>query len=62
LDARGVISVTERADYIGKIRDISRNVARAYLMSRKKLGFPMANKSHAKEAISELDKKSDSSG
>ena len=62
LDARGVISVTERADYIGKIRDISRNVASAYLMSRKKLGFPMADKSHAKEAIGELDKKSDSSG
>ena len=61
LDARGVISVTERADYIGKIRDISRNVANAYLMSRKKLGFPMADKNHAKEAISELDKKSDSS-
>lgn len=62
LDARGVISVTERAGYIGKIRDISRNVASAYLMSRKKLGFPMADKNHAKEAISELDKKSDSSG
>ena len=62
LDARGVISVTERADYIGKIRDISRNVASAYLMSRKKLGFPMADKNHAKEAISELDKKSDSIG
>ena len=62
LDARGVISVTERADYIGKIRDISRNVASAYLMSRKKLGFPMADKNRAKEAISELDKKSDSSG
>ena len=62
LDARGVISVTERADYIGKIRDISRNVAKAYLISRKKLGFPMADKNHAKEAISELDKKSDSSG
>ena len=29
LDARGVISVTERADYIGKIRDIYRNVASA---------------------------------
>jgi len=62
LDARGVISVTERADYIGKIRDISRNVAKAYLMSRKKLGFPMADRNHAEEAISELDKKSDSSG
>ena len=62
LDARGVISVTERADYIGKIRDISRNVAKAYLISRKNLGFPMADKDHAKEAINELDKKSDSSG
>ena len=62
LDARGVISVTERADYIGKIRDISRNVANAYLISRKKIGFPMADKNHAKEAISELDSKSDSSG
>ena len=62
LDARGVISVTERADYIGKIRDISRNVDSAYLMSRKNLGFPMADKNHAKEAISELDKKSYSSG
>jgi glycyl-tRNA synthetase alpha chain len=61
LDARGVISVTERADYIGKIRDISRNVAKAYLESRKKLGFPMADRSHAKEATNELDKKSDSS-
>ena len=61
LDARGVISVTERADYIGKIRDISKNVTYAYLMSRKKLGFPMADKNNAKEAISELDKKSDSS-
>jgi hypothetical protein len=30
-------------------------------MSRKKLGFPMADKNHAKEAISELGKKSDSS-
>ena len=49
LDARGVISVTERADYIGKIRDISRNVASAYLMSRKKLGFPWQIKTMPKK-------------
>jgi glycyl-tRNA synthetase alpha chain len=36
LDARGVISVTERADYIGRIRVISRLVANSYLESRKK--------------------------
>ena len=31
LDARGAISVTERAAYIARIRDLVRNVAQAYL-------------------------------
>lgn len=43
LDARNAISVTERAAYIGRIRNLSRAVARAYLESRKKLGFPLAD-------------------
>ena len=42
LDARGVISVTERAAYIGRVRALSRAVAQAYYDSREKLGFPMA--------------------
>ncbi|GAA5180826.1 glycine--tRNA ligase subunit alpha [Niveibacterium umoris] len=42
LDARGAISVTERAAYIGRIRANSRLVAQAYLASRDRLGFPMA--------------------
>ncbi|KIO50327.1 glycine--tRNA ligase subunit alpha [Nitrosospira sp. NpAV] len=42
LDARGTISVTERAAYIGRIRDLARSVAQAYYESRKRLGFPMA--------------------
>lgn len=42
LDARGAISVTERATYIGRIRNLSRQVAKAYYDSRKKLNFPMA--------------------
>ncbi len=42
LDARNAISVTERAAYIGRIRNLSRSVAQAYYESRKKLGFPMA--------------------
>ena len=54
LDARGVISVTERADFIAKIRKISREVASSYLESRKKLGFPLANPKHAKEAMDNL--------
>ncbi len=41
LDARGAISVTERAAYIGRIRNLSRAVAQAYHESRAALGFPM---------------------
>ena len=41
LDARGAISVTERAAYIGRVRTLSRAVAQAYYESREKLGFPM---------------------
>jgi glycyl-tRNA synthetase alpha chain len=42
LDARGAISVTERAAYIGRIRNLARAVAQSYLESRERLGFPMA--------------------
>ena len=37
LDARGAISVTERASYIGRVRDLARRVAEEYLeLARKK--------------------------
>ena len=42
LDARGVISVTERAAYMGRIRNLARSVAQSYLDSRERLGFPLA--------------------
>ena len=41
LDAHGAISVTERAAYIARIRNISRAVAQSYYDSRERLGFPM---------------------
>ena len=41
LDARGAISVTERAAYIGRVRALARAVAQAYHDSRERLGFPM---------------------
>ena len=44
LDARGAISVTERAAYIARIRTISRAVAQSYYDSRERLGFPMLKK------------------
>ena len=34
LDARGAISVTERASYIGRVRDLARRVAEEYLGER----------------------------
>jgi glycyl-tRNA synthetase alpha chain len=44
LDARGAISVTERAAYIGRVRNLSRAVAQSYYDSREALGFPVLNK------------------
>jgi glycyl-tRNA synthetase alpha chain len=41
LDARGVISVTERTGYIARVRDIARGAASAYLAQREEMGFPL---------------------
>jgi glycyl-tRNA synthetase alpha chain len=57
LDARGAISVTERAAYIGRIRNLARAVAQSYLTSRARLGFPMAPRGWADEALAQLEKK-----
>ena len=45
LDARGAISVTERAAYIGRVRALARLVAQAYYEARERLGFPMLGSS-----------------
>lgn len=45
LDARGAISVSERAAYIGRVRNLARRTARAYLELREKLGFPLLKQS-----------------
>ncbi len=47
LDARGAISVTERAGYIGRSRALARAVAQAYFESRERLGFPMLSRKAA---------------
>lgn len=41
LDARGVISVTERTGYIARIRELAKLIAEAYILSREKQGFPL---------------------
>jgi glycyl-tRNA synthetase alpha chain len=44
LDARGAISVMERTSYIGRIRNLARACAEAYLEQRKEMGYPLINK------------------
>jgi glycyl-tRNA synthetase alpha chain len=44
LDARNAISVTERAGYIGRVRNMSKLCAAGYIDQREKLGHPLLNK------------------
>jgi glycyl-tRNA synthetase alpha chain len=50
LDARGVISVTERTRYILRIRTLARQVAQLYLKQREAMGFPLLESQKAKAA------------
>ncbi len=50
LDARGVISVTERTRYIARVRNLARNVAQLYLQQREELGFPLLQSVQAEVA------------
>ncbi|MCI0711873.1 MAG: glycine--tRNA ligase subunit beta [Chloroflexi bacterium] len=40
LDTRGAIGVTERAQYFRRMRDMTRNIAKAYLQQREALDYP----------------------
>ena len=44
LDARGAIGVTERQAFFGRMRDLSRRVADAYIEQRQQLEFPWIDK------------------
>ena len=48
LEARGALSVTERAAYIARIRKLSVANAKAYLAMREAAGFPLLRESVAK--------------
>ena len=43
LDARGAIGVTERAAYFHRMRDMTRDVARAYAEQREEMEYPIDN-------------------
>ena len=41
LDARGVISVTERVSYIERVRRLAQRIARAYVQQREEMEYPL---------------------
>jgi glycyl-tRNA synthetase alpha chain len=47
LDARKAISVAERTRYIGRIRNIARQVAMQYTEQRQEMGYPLLKKENA---------------
>ena len=49
LDARKAISVTERQQYILRVRTMSKAVAQMYYLSREELGFPGCQSKNAEE-------------
>lgn len=49
LGARGVISVTERAGYIARIRELAKGVAESYLKFRENLKHPLLHKFKSNE-------------
>ena len=44
LDARGVISVTERVSYIERVRRLAQRTARAYVAQREEMGHPLLSR------------------
>jgi glycyl-tRNA synthetase alpha chain len=45
LDARGAISVTERASYVLRVRKLARRVSQKYVEKRQDMGFPLCKAS-----------------
>lgn len=41
LDARGAIGVSQRASFIGRVRNMARNIASAFVKQREELGYPL---------------------
>ncbi|MBI3780821.1 MAG: glycine--tRNA ligase subunit alpha [candidate division NC10 bacterium] len=47
LDARGAIGVTERTSFIGRVRNLARRCAEAFLKQREEMGFPLMKAWHS---------------
>ncbi|GAW64283.1 glycyl-tRNA synthetase subunit alpha [Ligilactobacillus acidipiscis DSM 15836] len=56
LDARGAVSVTERAGYLARIRNMAKSVAKVFVAERKKLGYPLIKDEKLRTKLLEEDK------
>ncbi len=63
LDARGVISVTERTAYIARIRNLAKALAESWIESRQRLSFPLMrnHRKRSEVAIPAVSEKHDPS-
>ncbi|APZ48724.1 glycine--tRNA ligase subunit alpha [Jeotgalibaca sp. PTS2502] len=53
LDARGVVSATDRAGFLAKIRNMARKLAKAFVESRRNLGFPLLSEEERQRLLKE---------
>ena len=53
LDERGAVSVTERAGYIARIRNLARVVAKTFVAERKRLGYPLLDEETRAKLLAE---------
>ena len=56
LDARGAVSVTERAGYLARIRNMAKAIAKVFVEERKKLGFPVIKDEELRQKLLKEDK------
>ncbi len=49
LDARGAISVSERTNYIGRVRNLAKIVASKFIEQRKEMDYPLLKKEGSKD-------------
>ncbi|WP_409022489.1 glycine--tRNA ligase subunit alpha [Dellaglioa sp. P0083] len=56
LDARGAVSVTERAGYLARIRNMAKSIAKVFVQERKKLGYPLLKDEKLRSKLLKEDK------
>ncbi|PCI77957.1 glycine--tRNA ligase subunit alpha/beta [Candidatus Aerophobetes bacterium] len=57
LEARGVLSVTERNGYITRVRHLAKECGRQYVQTREELGFPLLKNQAPEESVKQVSLK-----